>query len=223
MKKNVIIIAPHADDETLGCGGVILKHINNGDNVYWIIVTSNNDKLIFPNQDNQHYENNIAKVSSAYKFNETIRLNFPVARLDTIDEHIIYDTFAEKINNLQPQIIYMPYFHDVHADHKIISRLMLSCTKNFRFPFIEKIYIYETISETDFGPSIPSFTFSPNKFVDITKYMNRKLEIMEMYDTEIMKDPLPRSLHAIKALAALRGSRIGVSYAEAFMILFERE
>ena len=53
--------------------------------------------------------------------------------------------------------------------------------------------------------------------------MNRKLEIMEMYDTEIMKDPLPRSLHAIKALAALRGSRIGVSYAEAFMILFERE
>ena len=151
MKKNVIIIAPHADDETLGCGGVILKHINNGDNVYWIIVTSNNDKLIFPNQDNQHYENNIAKVSSAYKFNETIRLNFPVARLDTIDEHIIYDTFAEKINNLQPQIIYMPHFHDVHADHKIISRLMLSCTKNLDFHLLKKFIFMKLFQKQILG------------------------------------------------------------------------
>lgn len=81
--------------------------------------------------------------------------------------------------------------------------------------------MYETLSETEFSPALAENTFIPNTFVDITDYIDKKVEIMKLYETEIMLDPLPRSAHAIKGLAAFRGSRIGVQYAEAFQSLFE--
>ncbi|NQU32268.1 MAG: PIG-L family deacetylase [Bacteroidetes bacterium] len=222
MNKKIVIIAPHADDETLGCGGTILKQIANGDKVYWILVTSGKDKVIFINADIEHYNNNIDKVALAYGFTRTIKLNLPVVRLDTIPEYTIYDRLADTLKDIEPEIVYIPYINDVHADHQIISRVMISCTKNFRFPFIDKVYMYETASETDFTPAIQSLAFVPNRFVDITDYMDDKLEIMRIYSTELMPDPLPRSFHAIKGLAAVRGSRIGVKYAEAFVSLFEK-
>ena len=97
-----------------------------------------------------------------------------------------------------------------------------SCTKSFRYPFIEKIYMMETLSETEFAPSVPAKTFLPNVYVDITDFIDKKLEIMQMYPKEVMQEPYPRSLSSIKSLARIRGSRAGVMYAEAFMLLFER-
>mgnify|MGYP001377024909 FL=1 len=82
--------------------------------------------------------------------------------------------------------------------------------------------MYETLSETEFAPALPEMVFIPNTFVDITEFMERKLEMVRMYDTELMPDPLPRSIHAVTGLAAYRGSRIGVLYAEAFTLLFDR-
>ena len=82
--------------------------------------------------------------------------------------------------------------------------------------------MYETLSETEFAPALLENAFIPNTFVDITDYIDKKIEIMKLYDTEIMPDPLPRSVHAIKGLAAFRGSRIGVRFAEAFMCIFQR-
>ena len=80
----------------------------------------------------------------------------------------------------------------------------------------------ETLSETEFAPSIPGASFCPIVFVDITPYIEKKLEIMSLYDTEVMEEPYPRSLSSIKALARVRGSRAGVMYAEAFQLLYEK-
>lgn len=82
--------------------------------------------------------------------------------------------------------------------------------------------MYETLSETEFSPPLAENSFIPNTFVDITDFIEKKIEIMKLYETEIMPDPLPRSAHAIKGLAAFRGSRIGVRYAEAFMSIFQK-
>ena len=81
--------------------------------------------------------------------------------------------------------------------------------------------MYETLSETEFTPALSENAFIPNVFIDISDYLEEKLKIMELYNTEIMPDPLPRSKYSIKALAAYRGSRIGVQYAEAFQSLLE--
>jgi hypothetical protein len=82
--------------------------------------------------------------------------------------------------------------------------------------------MYETPSETEFAPALAKNVFIPNTFVDISEYFKEKLNIMGLYDTEIMPALLPRSKYVIRDLAAYRGSRIGVQYAEAFMLIYNK-
>ncbi len=79
--------------------------------------------------------------------------------------------------------------------------------------------MYECISETEFAPSLPEKTFMPNYFVDISEYLQKKLEIMKIYDSELGDHPFPRSLRNLEALATFRGASIGVEYAEAFQLI----
>ena len=142
-------------------------------------------------------------------------------RLDTIIFYDLIEKIGVAINNIKPDTLYLPNRSDIHTDHKITFQAVYSCTKQFRYPFIKRVLMYETLSETEFSPALAENAFLPNTFVDITDYIDKKIEIMKLYDTEIMPDPLPRSVHAIKGLAAFRGSRIGVIYAEAFQSLFD--
>tara|TARA_Y100000294_G_C8307744_1_gene237395 strand:- start:263 stop:514 length:252 start_codon:yes stop_codon:yes gene_type:complete len=82
--------------------------------------------------------------------------------------------------------------------------------------------MYETLSETEFAPPLPGNVFQPNIFVDVTDFFEKKCEIMQLYKSELMDDPFPRSLTVIEALARYRGSRVGVKYAEAYMLLYEQ-
>ena len=81
--------------------------------------------------------------------------------------------------------------------------------------------MYETLSETEFAPALPENAFIPNVYMDISEFFKKKIDIIKTYSSELMDPPLPRSLQAIEALARYRGSRIGVDYAEAFMLLLE--
>ena len=91
----------------------------------------------------------------------------------------------------------------------------------FRYPFIKKIYMMETLSETEFAPSTKEDSFVPNVFVDISDFMDRKIEIMKLFESEIKEHPFPRSEENIKALAIFRGASCGCRYAESFMLLKE--
>jgi hypothetical protein len=95
----------------------------------------------------------------------------------------------------------------------------MACTKSFRYPFIKRVLMYECLSETEFAPALPEKAFIPNYFVDISDFIDKKLEIMEIYESEIDEHPFPRSLNNIKALAHFRGASVGVNYAEAFQLL----
>lgn len=79
--------------------------------------------------------------------------------------------------------------------------------------------MYECISETEFAPALPEKVFIPNYYVDISEFIERKLEIMKIYKSEIAEHPFPRSLKNIKALAHFRGASVGVEFAEAFQLL----
>ena len=222
--KNVLIVSVHPDDETLGCGGTILKHKENGDTIFWLILTgpTENHPYGFSKEMIQDRECEIKKVSQMFGFQKTINLNFPTQLLDEINLRDIIVKIDQAINWVKPSIIYLINRSDIHSDHRIGFDATYSCTKNFRKPFIEKILMYETLSETEFAPALSGNAFIPNVFVDVSDYMERKLEIMSIYSSEMMPDNLPRSHSAIKALATYRGSRIGVQYAEAFMLLFEK-
>lgn len=222
--KRVLVISVHPDDETLGCGGTIIKHKIAGDSINWMIISgpTTNHPYGFSEELILQRKQEINKVSKLYEFESIVEFGFPTQLLHEIDFRDLVNAIDKEIMSLEPEIIYLINRSDVHSDHKIAFNAIYACTKNFRKPFIERVLMYETLSETEFSPPLSETAFLPNVFVDITDYMDKKIEAMKVYDSELMADNLPRSISAIKSLGGFRGSRIGVKYAEAFMLLFEQ-
>lgn len=219
--KRVLIIAVHPDDETLGCGGTILKHKAKGDQVHWLIISKAHQKITsIPNIVDLQKEY-IKKAARKYGFDSYTQLDFNTTDLDQYPRGELVSAIAKSINNIQPQYLYFNHFADVHSDHRVAFDAIYSCTKNFRCPFIEKILLFEVLSETEFAPAIRNNAFVPNVFNDITPYIEKKIEIMQLYATELMEEPHPRAISSIKALARYRGSRIGIEFAEAFQLILE--
>lgn len=222
--NKVLVIAVHPDDETLGCGGTLLKHKAKGDEIYWLVVTGpiKGDHPAFTDEFITKRDALVDRVAESYGFTETIKLNFPTQKLHAIDLKDIIMKISDTMNRIKPDTIYMMFNNDVHSDHRVAFDAVYSCTKSFRYPFIKRILMIEALSETEFALATQSTAFVPNVYVDITDYIDKKLEIMALYDTEIMSEPYPRSLSSIRALARVRGSRAGVMYAEAFQLLYEK-
>lgn len=219
--SKVLIVAVHPDDETLGCGGTILKHKSEGDEVYWLIITDISEAQGFNSVQVEKRQKEISRVAELYNFDEVFNLGLAPKNL----EHLPMEDFVSRISaifrNVKPSIVYIPNRSDIHTDHQVSFRALVSSLKNFRSPFIKRVLMYETISETEMAPPLPESYFAPNVFTDITDYFSLKLEIMKVYESEIMEPPLPRSMEKIDALARYRGSRISVKYSEAFMLLHE--
>lgn len=217
MKNKILVVAVHPDDETLGCGGTLLKHKANGDQIHWLICTT-------LKKDNNYYhirEKEIKKVSKLFDFNSYHQLEFETSKIDQYSMVELIEKISRVINKIKPDTIYLPFRGDVHSDHKKIFEASYSCTKSFRYSFIKKIYMMETLSETEFSLNNKKDIFVPNTFVNISKYINKKIRIMKVYKSEISKFPFPRSEKNIRALANFRGATCGYKHAESFMLLKE--
>ena len=216
-KKKVLFIAAHPDDETLGCGGSILKHKALGDEIYWLIVTAMFKSDICSNKRRQSREKEINAVARAYNFSDIFKLELPSTRLDRIPITRIIENIANIIKSTKAEIIYLPHLGDLHTDHQITHKAVIASIKSFRAPSVKKALAYETVSETEFSLPDKKNAFVPNIFVDITPFIDKKIKIMKLYKGEIKPFPFPRSEKNLRALATFRGARMGVRYAEAFM------
>lgn len=217
MKNKVLVVAVHPDDETLGCGGTLLKHKANGDEIHWLICTT-------IDKSHKYYEireKEIGEVSKLYDFDSIHNMELKTMQVDEYSMSELIGKISKIVNDIQPTTIYLPFKGDVHSDHRKIFEASYSCTKSFRYPFIKKMYMIETLSETEFAPSTKEDSFIPNVFVDISEFMDKKLKIMEVYESEIAPHPFPRSERNLKALATLRGATCGCKYAESFVLLKE--
>jgi LmbE family N-acetylglucosaminyl deacetylase len=217
--KTVLVIASHPDDETLGAGGTLLKHIQQGDRVHWCIVTQMFEDRGFTSEQILKRKKQIEKVSKLYGFAETHFLGFPTTALDEFPLSEIVASASNLIKKIKPNILYLPFKNDVHSDHRIVFDAFFSCTKSFRYPFLEEVLMMEVLSETDFAPSFAANSFCPNVFVDISKTLSKKLKALNIFREELAPFPFPRSLENIEALAKVRGSLIGAKAGEAFMLL----
>ena len=217
----ILIIAPHPDDESLGCGGTILRHKDNNDELYWLIVTGI-DKEHGWNKDQIKKRNEeIKQVQEVYKFKKTYNLALPTKRIDLIPISEMINSIGKVINEIKPEILYIPFIADVHTDHQIIVKAVNACIKWYRYPSVKKVLSYETLSETDFNYS-SNQKFQPNYYIDISKYIKQKIDICKIYDGEISNHPFPRSEKNIKALSLLRGGQSGFKAAEAFQLILQR-
>ncbi|MFX4263256.1 PIG-L deacetylase family protein [Pelotomaculum propionicicum] len=214
--KNVIVVAPHPDDETLGCGGTILLLKEQSYKIFWLITTSISQENGFTKERIKKRQKEIKLVSDTYGFESVINLEIPSTKVGEVAYGSLIQMISKEFNEIKPNILFLPFYNDVHTDHKIIAEACLSCTKWFRYPYIETVLAYETLSETDFNINTCNKKFEPNVFIDISNYLERKIQIMNIYESEMSDFPFPRSDKAIRSLAYLRGSQSGSMAAEAF-------
>ena len=218
--KKVLVIAPHPDDETIGCGGTLLKHASNGDEINWLIATSIEGLGVDKNTV-QERSLLISEVSKAYNFSNTFRLDFPTTKLDTIPKSEIISSINEVFQQIRPEIIYVPYRLDVHSDHEVVFDAAISCCKTFRNPSVKVVRAYNTLSETEFGLRPEDHGFKANCYNDISDFFENKLSILELYKSEMSDHPFPRSLKSIRAQAILNGSSANCDFGESFITLKE--
>lgn len=222
MTERVLAIAPHPDDETLGCGGTLLRMAASGAALAWLIVTRISEEDGFTPQRVQGRDAEIEKVAGLLGFSEVFRLSLPTRQLDVLPMADLIEQFSGVFQAFKPEHVFLPHRSDVHSDHRVVFDAGAACAKWFRYPSVRRLLSYETISETDFCLDTRA-PFQPNCFVDITDYLERKLEVLAAYESELGVFPFPRSIEAVRALAAVRGAASGFAAAEAFQLLRERQ
>ncbi len=217
--NKVLFIAPHPDDETLGCGGTILKHAHQGDEIHWLVLTTTKDSTLFDKAYHLKREEELKHINKFYNFDSFVQLDFKTAELDSYSKKDLIDVVKKEIININPCVIYLPFSEDPHSDHRISFEVLESICKKFRLKKLKSIRAYETLSETNHDLNRKSF--KPNLWIDISEFLDEKIKAMEIYTSEYGEHPFPRSKKSIKALAILRGSESDNLYAESFLILKE--
>lgn len=222
MAGKTLIVAPHPDDEILGCGGTLLRRKAEGGVLAWLIVTGMTEQTGWPAERIQRRDAEIKRVAELVGFDQVFNLYLPPAGLDELPMGDLVSTFSAVFTSFAPEEVFVPHRGDVHSDHRVTFDVVAACAKWFRYPSVRRVLAYETVSETEFGLARET-AFQPNYFVDIAAYLDRKLEIMTAYPSELGEFPFPRSLRAIRALAEWRGASAGYLAAEAFELLRERQ
>lgn len=219
--KKVLVVAPHPDDETLGCGGTLLKWKAAGVNVHWLIVTNMQASSGFSESQIGERAKQVAKVAQRFGFDSYSHFDYPTALLDTLPKGDIVGAISAVVSKIEPDTVLLPYRNDVHSDHSVVFDATVSATKTFRAATVKAIYAYETPSETEFSLRPDDPGFRPNLFICIEDLLEQKLSIMAEYKGEVGDFPFPRSERYVRALATLRGGQAGCCAAEGFMILKE--
>lgn len=217
---NVLVIAPHPDDEVIGVGGTIAKRVSEGHDVYVCIVT----KGCAPLFEEDFVEKGRAEcraADSALGAKKTVFLDFPAVMLEEVPRYKLNNSILNVVKTIAPEEVYIPHRGDMQIDHKmVVDAAMVALRPKYEHR-VSRIYAYETLSET--GWDIPNTVneFIPNVYEDITDYLNRKLEAMSIFESQLEPFPAARSVGAIEALARYRGSVVGTGAAEAFCLIRE--
>ncbi len=217
---NLLVIAPHPDDEILGCGGTIAKRVFCGHTVYVCVVTKGCEPLFHET----YVEQGRAECRTADMFlgvKETIFLDYPAAMLEEVPRYKLNDAILNVVLKVKPDEVYLPHRGDMQLDHKmVVDAAMVALRPKYEHK-VKRIYAYETLSET--GWDIPNTIndFVPNVYEDITDFLNKKIDAMALFKSQLGDFPEARSIKALEYLARYRGSIVHCKAAEAFNLIRE--
>jgi len=210
----VLVFAPHNDDEVLGVGGTMARMAAEGHEVYVCEVTSgkNSGRV-------ELIKSEARKAHKLLGVKESIFLDLPVVELRDMLMIELNRRFVETVQMVQPDVAFIPHKGDMHRDHYEVAMAAMVALRPVELPNLKAIYAYETLSETEWNMPTADNLFVPNVWVDISDYIDKKIDAMKCYETQIQKFPNPRSDKGIRALAEYRGSTICKEAAESFMLI----
>ena len=218
MNTNILIVVAHADDESLGCGGTIARHVDEGDNVAIIFMTNGvSSRIEIDSGDIESRQSTMMLAMKNLGVNNITCFDFPDNKMDSVPLLDVTKSIENIIDTFQPTIVYTHFAHDLNIDHRITHQAVMTACRPQKQSSISKIFSFEVLSSTEWNsPSVESF--SPQYFVDINKYWDKKLQALNCYKEELRVFPHSRSIECIEALAIYRGCTNGMKKAEAFHI-----
>jgi LmbE family N-acetylglucosaminyl deacetylase len=221
---NIAVIVAHPDDEVLGAGGAIVRHVAKGDRVSVLILGSGlSSRLANPQEMDQRdlaaLRRHAEQASAILGVTDLRLLDFPDNRFDGVDLLDIVKAIEAVIGDVQPGIVYTHHPGDLNIDHQRTAMAVLTACRPLPASSVQRILAMEVPSATGWGD--PALPFVPNVFLDITHVIAKKLEAMSIYHGELRDFPHARSLESLEARAKAWGSQVGVKAAEPFVLLRE--
>ncbi len=219
MSNCVLVVVAHADDEALGCGGTIARHVAEGDTVYVVFmadgvssrVDADGTALVARNQAAE-----TARVILGVK--ENFYLGLPDNRMDSIPLIDVVQKLEPIVDMLQPNIVYTHHHGDLNVDHRITHKAVMTACRPLPGSSVRAIYAFEVMSSTEWATTTAE-PFLPNYFVDISGYLAKRNDVFNAYHMEMRKAPHSRSIEHLTNLASHRGQSVGILAAEAYMSL----
>lgn len=199
----ILVVVAHPDDEVLGCGGMIAKHVEAGDAVNMLMFSSR------PETRDAAYDAADVLGHQGLDISDQVDQRFDdslfVGLVDWVSQELVIQV---------PDIVYTHNPDDLNLDHSLTARAVLTALRPSAWR--GTILAFETISSTEFGVT----PFQPNWYEPLTdEHIQKKIAALWCYPTEVREQPHPRNTEGILNRAALRGDEICVDYAEAFRLL----
>lgn len=220
---SILVIAPHADDETLGMGGTIARLAAEGQEVVVGVMTGPGEEPhpIWPASEWETIRAEARDAAGLLGVRELIFGNLPAVCVPDRPVHEVNDAVAKLIARVDPEELYLPFYHDLHQDHSVIAYAALVHARAYRDAGrrMRLIAMYETPTETHLFPPQLKPPFAPSMWVDVSDTLETKLAAWNCYRSQHHEGATPRSAEAVRALAVSRGAEIGVAAAEAFVLL----
>jgi LmbE family N-acetylglucosaminyl deacetylase len=223
MAKRVLVVAAHPDDEVLGVGGTLARHAAEGATVDVLIMAEGATSRDPSRNVSARAQELHALREAAGRAAQILGIRAPRFgglsdnRMDSGDFLDVVKLIEAVVSDVQPEIVYVHHAHDLNIDHQITHRAVLTACRPLPGSKVSTIYAFETVSSTEWA--VAGGQFEPTHFVDIEQQLERKLAALGAYGSEMRPVPHARSLENVRAQARLRGSSVGLTAAEAFVLV----
>lgn len=214
---DALVVSPHPDDETLGVGGTMAQLSDAGASVAVLTIGGHLPPL-YPAGVHERSRECAIRAHRTLGVEKSVFLDMPAVLLSQSPVAELNGAIQEFVDSHRPTIVFLP-FPDRHVDHRAVFEAGMVATRPIRAGReLAMVALYETLSETFWNAPGAEPTFAPNWTADISPAIDRKINAMAEYLSEVTPMPGPRSLEAVRALAVFRGSQSGFAHGEAFQI-----
>ena len=218
-KQTILVIAAHPDDEVLGCGGSIAGHVAAGDEVHVVIMAQGlNSRGQASDDAFRQLHAAAARASEILGVSSLHLLDNPDNRMDMVPLLEVTQQVEGMIARYQPDCIYTHFAGDLNIDHRRTNEAVITACRPLPAHPVRRILCFEVPSSTEWASPGTLPAFYPNWFNDISVTLDKKLAALAAYADEMRAFPHPRSLEAVRHLAAWRGASGGYLAAEAFVL-----
>lgn len=230
MSNTILTIAAHPDDEILGCGGTMARHIQEGDEVHILIlaegITSRDQKRDAGSRAEElsQLKKTCKQAANQLGVDKVYLESLPDNRMDCLDILDIIKVVERYIEKIKPGVVYTHHKGDLNIDHQITNQAVMTACRPVPGQVVSELYFFEVPSATGWDVADQQHAFIPQKFVDLTlqdeghDYLKKKINALRIYDSEMREFPHARSIETVESLARLRGASVGLNSAEAFQV-----